>query len=583
MKRLVVYIILIFVASTWSFAQTTIVPDTNLRKFLMEKYPSYLDVNSHIIDAKAITYTGNFDVSSLKINDLAGLWKFRGLTALVCHNNGISNIDSLAKFNNLIYLYCYNNKISKFPDISSLSKLSYLSSARNQLTSLPDLSSNTALTYLDCARNMITKIKGVDKLVNLQTLYVYFNKIDSLPNLSNLTKLQSIQCQGNNLHKLPGISQLAQLTQIIAGDNKFDSIPELSKLTKLSVLKFYNCRITFVPNLSTLSNLTHLELDHNLITKLPDFSVSKNTLNILKLQNNRLDSLPDFSLFTTLDTVHVQNNRLTFEDVISLAKKTSIVNVKYAPQDSVGISQNLFITENQPFRIVIGIDKKVTTNHYTWYKNGKIYATTKTDTLFIPQVQLADSGNYSCQVHNALAPLLTLNSRNFILKVKTCIDLSKMTYSTSDFDCNFGGKLNINEASITGGQKPYSYRLVGNETGTIRQTNTSLLPDLFENSYTLEVRDQTGCKSTFYSTITLKGKRGVDCKRLVILGNDNSPNNTLFLEERGSAKVYDEEGQLVQSFSTPNTWDGKNKNGEFLPGYYVIDLNGKMLNVTLIK
>ena len=583
MKILVGYIVLIIFVSNWSFAQTTFVPDTNLRKTLVSKLPSYMDANGNIINAQAATYTGNFDCSNQKISDLTGFWKFKNLTALLCQSNGISNIDSLTKLTNLTYLYCYNNKISKFPDLSSLTKLSYLSSARNQLTSLPDLSSNLSLTYLDCARNMLANIKGVDKLVNLQTLYVYFNKIDSLPNLSNLAKLQTIQCQGNNLHKLPGISQLTQLTQIIAGDNKFDSIPDLSKLTKLAVLKFYNCRLTSVPNLSTLSSLTHLELDHNLITKLPDFSASKSTLNILKLHNNRLDSLPDFSLFTTLDTVHVQNNRLTFEDVISLAKKTSIVNVKYAPQDSVGISQNLFINENQAFKIVIGIDKKVANNQYTWYKNGKVYATTNTDTLLISKTQVADSGIYSCQVHNSLAPLLALNSRSFTLKVKQCIDLSKMTYSTTDFDCNFGGKININETSITGGQKPYSYRLVGNETGTIRQANTNTLPDLFENAYTLEVRDQIGCKSTYNTSITLKGKRGLDCKRLVILGNDTSPNNTLFLEERGSAKVYDEEGQLVQSFSTPSTWDGKNKNGEFLPGYYIIDLNGKMLNVTLIK
>jgi len=83
--------------------------------------------------------------------------------------------------------------------------------------------------------------------------------------------------------------------------------------------------------------------------------------------------------------------------------------------------------------------------------------------------------------------------------------------------------------------------------------------------------------------ILLKGKKGVDCKRLVINGEDDSPNNTLVFEERGTAKVYDKEGQLVQSFTTPSSWDGRNKNGDFLPGYYVIDLNGKMLNVTLVK
>jgi hypothetical protein len=167
--------------------------------------------------------------------------------------------------------------------------------------------------------------------------------------------------------------------------------------------------------------------------------------------------------------------------------------------------------------------------------------------------------------------------------VKSCVDLSKLTYSSTDFDCNFGGTVNIHELTIIGGQQPFTYKLVSNEMGSVRFANGNVFSNLFESSYKLEVIDKKGCKVEFENPITLKGKKGTDCRRLVINGEDYSPNNTLVLEERGFAKVYDKEGQLVQTFNTPNAWDGRNKNGDFLPGYYVIDLNGKVLNVTLVK
>jgi Leucine-rich repeat (LRR) protein len=605
MKKLLLYIIPLFFIGQWSFAQTTFVPDTNLRKFLFAKLPSYLDANKNVVDAKAAGYTATIDCSSLQIKDLTGLWKFTGLISLACHINSISNVDSVVKLTKLTYFICFKNNISKLPDLSPLTKLVNLSCGTNKLSSFPDLSKNTPLTYLDCSNNALTTLKGLDKLVNLQTLYAYNNKLDSLPNLSNLTKLQILVCQGNNLTNLPGLGRLTQLTQLVAGDNKFDSLPNLSGLTKLKICMVYNCQLTSMPNINTMSNLTQLvmsgnkisslpnfsgnpnltilELDNNLIAKMPDISACKDTLKSLKINNNRLDSLPNFSLFTKLDTTFVQNNRLTFEDVIPLAQDTSILNVKYSPQDSVGTSQTFLTNEKQSFRLVLGIDKKVANNQYTWYKNGQVIASTTTDTLLISQVQATDSGLYSCQVRNALAPLLILTSRITKLKVIPCIDLSKLIYTTTDVDCNLGGSVYLKEASIAGGQKPYSYKLTGNELGTTRFPDGSSFSNLFENAYTLEVKDQSGCKATFAKTIELKGKRGIDCKGLVIIGNDYSPNNTLLLEEKGTAKVYDKDGQLVQSFSTPSTWDGRNKNGELLPGYYVIDLNGKMLNVTVIK
>ena len=605
MKRLFFCALLVLLGSKLVFAQVTFVPDTNLRKIFISRYFGFVDPFGNIIDSKAATYFGSFDCAYQNITDLTGLWKFTGINSLSCQHNGISNVDSIVKLTKLTTLYAFNNQIGKLPDLSPLSKLSYLSCGSNRLTVLPDLSNNTPLFYLDFSSNQVASAKGLEKLANLQSLFVFENKLDTLPNLTNFPKLQYFMCHGNNLKALRGLDRSVQLQVLLVGDNPLDSLPDVSGLTNLSIFMAWNCGLTTMPNVSKMKNLSQLVMDENkiesvpslnanpnltvlklndnLISKLPDFSASKNTLSILKLHNNQFDSLPDFAIFSTIDSVLVQNNRLTFEDVISLAQNTKIAYSNYAPQDSVGTKQQFSIKESESFRIVLGIDKKLKTNQYKWYRNGKLYKTTTTDTLSISKVSLADSGVYACQVSNALAPMLTLNSRVFYVEVKPCIELSQLTYLTTDFDCNLGGTVNINELTIIGGHQPFTYKLVSDEIGSVRFANGNVFSNLFENSYKLEVADKKGCKVQFESPITLKGKKGIDCKRLVINGEDNSPNNVLFFEEKGSAKVYNKEGQLVQSFSTPNSWDGRNKNGDFLPGYYVIDLNGKILNVTLVK
>ncbi len=81
----------------------------------------------------------------------------------------------------------------------------------------------------------------------------------------------------------------------------------------------------------------------------------------------------------------------------------------------------------------------------------------------------------------------------------------------------------------------------------------------------------------------MKGRSGSDCKNLVIILSDNSSSNSLTLEETGIAKIFDKNGTLVKSITTPSIWDGTLTNGEIIPGLYSMELNGKFSNVTVIK
>jgi len=368
----------------------------------------------------------------------------------------------------------------------------------------------------------------------------------------------------------------------MAWNCQLTEMPNVSKMPFLSQLVFDVNQIKTVPSLALNPKLQVLKLSENLISKLPDISACKNNLKILKLNNNLLDSIPNFSLFSVLDTVTVQNNFLTFEDVIPLAQNNAISYKQYAPQLAFGSDQNFSLTEKQTFTIDFGIDKNVNGNQYKWFKNGVYVTTTTNSKLFFQQIKLADSGVYTCEVRNPLAPLLVLYSKSVTLKVNACLSLSQLKFATTDYSCNMGATISIDESSVIGGTKPFSYTLTSTEHGTLHYAYEAKFSNLFENSYQLEVKDKTGCKAN-YSLITLTGKKGTDCSSFVLASDPNASQNTILLEDSGLAKVYDKQGQLVTSFATPAEWDGKNKSGEFVPGFYVIELNGKVMQVTLIK
>lgn len=626
MKRAILHIALLLLAVS-AAGQTTFIPDTNFRKAL-QKY-GLIDPNGQLNNARAASFQGVgpdrvFDCSYSNISNLAGIEKLTNIWSLACQFNSLTHIDSIARLTNLTTIYCFNNKINHLPPLSPFSKLSYLSCGSNALSSLPDLSNNISLYYLDASNNSIASITGLDKLVNLQNLYLFKNQLKSLPDLSKLSKLSTLECYSNLLPTLPGLSRLNQLTRLIAGDNPFIQLEDMTNLTKITWLQLWNSNLSVLPNISNMTGLTLLDLNTNKLKNLPsldknlalnvlkvednqldslpksigklslnqlyasdnklhiipELTSSKTTLKVLSVENNLLENLPNLSGFTSLDTLSVYSNRLTFEDILpALSYKTR--SFQYAPQLMVGNSADTLVTEKHPFSIVLGIDKNLTSNKYAWYKNSTLDTTVSKDTLFFPSLQAKDTGSYTCRVSNAGAPGLVLLSYPTHLGLQKCLEGTLLSYQATDIQCQQGAQISIQETGIKNGKRPYSYTLTAAETGKKLYSSSPVFKNLFELSYQLELVDATGCKTS--TNVTLKGKTAKDCKGLVIVDDNNSPNNNIFLDEQGTARIYDKTGQLVQTLSLPAAWDGTNQHGEFLPGYYVIDMNGKMLNVTLIK
>lgn len=129
---------------------TAMIPDNNLRSFLMTLYPAFFCGNQLLTDSAA-TVTGSMDCSSQNIANLSGIQYFIGITDFDCSNNSLTVISALPPA--LTNLNCSNNQITSLPSLTS-SSINILNCNNNNLSTLPTLP--VSITELYCINNKIS-------------------------------------------------------------------------------------------------------------------------------------------------------------------------------------------------------------------------------------------------------------------------------------------------------------------------------------------------------------------------------------------------------------------------------------------
>ena len=109
-----------------------------------------------------------------------------------------------------------------------------------------------------CCSNQITELKGLDKLVNLKTLYCRNNELTEL-DTSKLVNLVGLHCRNNKLTELD-TSKLVNLQGLDCMYNKLTEIKGLDKLVNLFWLRCSSNKLTEL-DLSKLVNLEWLNGD----------------------------------------------------------------------------------------------------------------------------------------------------------------------------------------------------------------------------------------------------------------------------------------------------------------------------------
>ncbi|MEO1410178.1 MAG: gliding motility-associated C-terminal domain-containing protein [Bacteroidota bacterium] len=167
-----------------------------------------------------------------------------------------------------------------------------------------------------------------------------------------------------------------------------------------------------IPNsFGNLTNLISFFLDNNNFTgPIPGDFVNLVNLQRFEMFVNKIDSLPDLSSLTLLaNRFRVEENALTFDDI--LPNLGTAMGDFYHPQCDICPFSLVNISTGDDFAIDLGIDHAINDNVYTWSKDGSFLVTlVGNNQLDLTPITFDDAGQYTCQIRNPRAPLLTIQT-----------------------------------------------------------------------------------------------------------------------------------------------------------------------------
>jgi Leucine-rich repeat (LRR) protein len=292
------------------------------------------------------------------------------------------------------------------------------------LTGPVDTWSNLAITdgrvtVIDLSNKNLTGVlpEAINDLTELLSLRVSNNQLTGFfpPSIGNLTKMIQLNLDNNQFSgPIPAsIGNLDSLLYLYLQGNQFSGPipPEIGNLTKVINLWAYDNQLSgaLPTEIGSCESLRHLNLTNNQLTgALPTELVGVPSINRIDLASNRLADLPDFSSTSSLCYLYVQNNRLTFEDILPNVGVPCYFYT-YSPQDSLGAARDTSVFAGGTLELTLSTGG--TGNAYQWLKDGGAMAGADNDTLAISTVNTAHTGVYTCEITNIGAPDLTLYSR----------------------------------------------------------------------------------------------------------------------------------------------------------------------------
>lgn len=418
-----------------------------------------------------------------------------------------------------------------------------------------------SLTQLDelLRFNVVGNNLGNNGSTSIPSFFGSFNKLQQLrlssnnfsgelpPEIGNQTSLTFFEADNNRLTGgIPdSYGNLVNVTSLEFDSNQMNgTIPSsLGNMTALRFLYLFDNQLqgNLPASLANLSNLIVVEVQNNQLSgTIPAFTQD---LIGLRLENNNFENLPDLSSINTWGSenwrgLQVEDNRLTFEDLIP---NQSIFNdnppSSYAPQDSVGEMTTYTVSTGENLTHDLGFDEAVTSNIYTWYKDGVIHQTiTGNNDLTWNNIQLSDAGDYYVQVTNPNLPELTLFGRRVTLVVEQgCVNVTNNFTETicQGETYNFNGRVltqagNYNDVLQTplGCDSTINLTLQVVESFDIQITEYVCEPQQDEVR-TLNLTSQAGCDSIVTITTVYEPPMEVRLQQNTCI--ENQPNDTLRL------------------------------------------------------
>jgi Leucine-rich repeat (LRR) protein len=536
-KFLVVAVLLI--SKLESYAQVVAIPDSMFSDCLSARYPQVL-IGSQLQTDSAANLTGTLDLSGY----------------------GISNLQGIEYFVNVDTFILANNHITSWTLNAPSAQVKYIDLQNNQM--------NSCSLFLN----------------QLQHLKINNNKFFNVNYVSALSSLITLDIRNNNITFLPSLSQ-PNLQHLFADSNALTSLPPLNNIP----LKVFTCSHNQITVLSPLSDsLVVLNCEYNKLTAIPATLLSKPNLNILKCDHNDIATIPNLSGLNNLETAEFRDNQLTYEDMIPQMAHPSFSTVfNFNQQNYLKVGYPITVIEGDSLLIRCPIDTNTANLQYILQRNGGYIDQIANSTggyapLFaVPDISLADSGNYQFRIVTQLPVLSSFNllTTNYHVTVTPCIQTDSILVKYTAPTCILPGGVEIDSNSVSGFNPPFTFQLRSSSTNEIINNGSTVFDNLKDPVYNLIITDNKGCSKEKTDFIVVP-KPPANCNKIVFTPNGDNLDDNLFIKGNGMAKIYNSKGKLIREISAPGFWDGTDSNGLVPPGYYVIKVNEEVIQLTVI-
>ena len=137
----------------------------------------------------------------------------------------------------------------------------------------------------------------------------------------------------------------------------------------------------------------------------------------IDFSGNGLTSFPALSAGQHLDTLSLQNNKLTFKDL--LPNKPRVDSFFYAPQDSADVYIDTTVVEQSSVILRSLVDyNPLIGDNYQWYQGTTSIVSSTSNLYTIPCMDSTKVGIYGCSITNLQLSRLTLHRRVTNLKIQ---------------------------------------------------------------------------------------------------------------------------------------------------------------------
>jgi len=216
--------------------------------------------------------------------------------------------------------------------------------------------------------------RNVNKLLKLETLYLYNNQLKKLPTeIGCLGNLKDLSLKKNKLKLIPKeVGLLVNLKILSISENQLEILPEeIGSLINLEELYLYDNKLEKLPiEIEKLTKLKRVYLSNNQLIKLPEGIGNLLDLEILDISSNKLTKLPEkICKLTRLKSLYLSDN---LELVLTQEQKEWVVCLK---RQGCAMDVDCVLLERVDSSVVIGENEEHMKSYYNdFYDSDKINA-----------------------------------------------------------------------------------------------------------------------------------------------------------------------------------------------------------------